>query len=205
LWWECEGCGGVQCIREATTRLSKRKIQICRVGNWSGPRALGAWPGRGLCPLRGRGYISGTVFFMYPHVFVAGPTNTILCSLSYVPMEREIRQDPDTRESEPEYSSELVLAIVARFRAHGSYPATEVVHPARYDREKAWIPISRRLLPPGAAFHETVPKLGATRKEMTHSWSRSTTLRTVVCRSKDGLGVYVKIDQLYNSFHCRRQ
>jgi len=44
-----------------------------RVGNWSGPRALGAWTSRGLCPLGARGDISGTVFFMYPYVFVAGP------------------------------------------------------------------------------------------------------------------------------------
>jgi len=61
------------------------------VGNWSGPRALGAWTGRGLCPFRGRGHISGTVFFMYPYVFVAGLNKHDACSLSHVPMEREIR------------------------------------------------------------------------------------------------------------------
>jgi len=71
--WSCYGDWSIpEADKWASGSRQSRGSRELLVGNWSGPRALGAWTGRGLCaPCGGRGYISGIVFFMYPYVFVA--------------------------------------------------------------------------------------------------------------------------------------
>ena len=41
-------------IRSISERLRDLRPSNC-VGNWNGPRALGAWTSQGLCPLGGQG------------------------------------------------------------------------------------------------------------------------------------------------------
>ena len=68
-----------------------------RVGNWSGPRALGTWTGGGCAPCGGRGYISRAVFVAGPNkhnalliIACADGTQNLTHCLRFIPSVRTL-------------------------------------------------------------------------------------------------------------------